>query len=86
MPPYVRIRHAEVQWNPEKQLLLQFSITYFMNGSKFFQYIEIVLFVLAVLSLIYAAMRAYRYHYHFQLFIQRVSSSEKLTFDQKIKG
>uniref|UniRef100_A0A0R3RLE1 Meckelin n=1 Tax=Elaeophora elaphi TaxID=1147741 RepID=A0A0R3RLE1_9BILA len=59
MPPYVRIRHAEVQWDPEKQLLLQFDVNYFVNGSQFFQYIEIVLFVLAVLSFICSAIRAY---------------------------
>ncbi|MCP9263861.1 Meckelin [Dirofilaria immitis] len=48
MPPYVRIRYAEIEWNPEKQLLLQFNINYFMDKSRFFQYIAIALFVSAL--------------------------------------
>ncbi|KAL3995461.1 Meckelin (Transmembrane protein 67) family protein [Acanthocheilonema viteae] len=59
MPPYARIRHAEVQWDPEKQLFFQFNITYIVNDSQFFQYIGIVLFILTVLSFICSAIRAY---------------------------
>ncbi|VDK88425.1 unnamed protein product [Litomosoides sigmodontis] len=59
MSPYVRVRHAEAEWDPEKQLLLQFEISYFVNGSQLFQYIEIALFILAFLSFIYSAIRAY---------------------------
>ncbi|VIO94856.1 MGC26979 protein, putative [Brugia malayi] len=59
MPAYVRIRHAEIQRNPEKQLLVEFAITYHTNESQFFLYIEIALFAFAVLSFIFAAIRAY---------------------------
>ncbi|VDO12663.1 unnamed protein product, partial [Brugia timori] len=59
MPAYVRIRHAEIQRNPEKQLLVQFAVTYHTNESQFFLYIEIALFAFAVLSFIFAAIRAY---------------------------
>ncbi|CAG9536684.1 unnamed protein product [Cercopithifilaria johnstoni] len=59
LAPHLRIRHAEVQWNPEKQLLLQFDITYIANESQLFQHFEIVLLILAAFSFIYAAIRAY---------------------------
>lgn len=61
MRPYVRIRYKEVERNPEQQILWQLNINYSLNGWQFFQYIDIILFVLVFLSLICAAIRAYRF-------------------------
>ncbi|EFO12618.1 hypothetical protein LOAG_15915, partial [Loa loa] len=46
MPPHVRIRYTEIERNPEKQISLQFNITYFMKDSQFMHYIESALFIL----------------------------------------
>lgn len=60
MPPYVRIRHGETRRYPDAVIPVQFDITYFMDGSKFFRDIEIAIFVLSALSVVYASISAYR--------------------------
>lgn len=61
MPPFVRIRHAELETDSAAAPEMEFAVDYFMDGTKHYKDVEITMSVLGALSIIWAAIRAYRF-------------------------
>ncbi|KHN79552.1 Meckelin [Toxocara canis] len=59
MPPFIRIRHAEIEERSNVAPEMEFNVNYFMDGTKHYKDIEITMSVLGTLSIICAAISAY---------------------------